>query len=228
MPAAPVGLSTRKLGIGVGAFAAIGVALGELVYGRVAAVILLGVGFLSLAVNGVRNRSETRRFNRDSPAMLARVARGEFAEAQDFFWRWSEQTRTPDVSAVARLNLGWILLLQGELHQASAVLGDSAERYSVELREQKLLYRTRIVAALADALRGDRRRGRPGSGERARCPRRDATRVPGRIRIPRRRLARDEGVPREPRARGLNPATGSRASHRSGGGLSHSNWAIGF
>ena len=153
VPKAPLGISRARLALTFLVPSSIMVGLGQIT----SSLGLVGVGssFLMLGWFVFRQRREIQRFNRESAAALARLAHGDLAAARECFWRWAETTRSPNVAAVARLNLGWTLIFQAELDQAIAVLTDSVDRYATELRAQKVLHRNHIANALAYALRGD-------------------------------------------------------------------------
>ena len=83
-------------------------------------VLALVGGFLLLLiiVLSVINVRQARRFLSENNEGIAMLARGETRLARDLFWRWSEAARTPNLAGLARHNLGWTLIRQGELQHA--------------------------------------------------------------------------------------------------------------
>jgi Tetratricopeptide repeat len=109
--------------------------------------IALIVGYTTMAVIA------TRRFATENNLALSALGRGELAKAHEVFSRWA---RTPHVlaRAVARHNLGWTSMLEGQLEEAVAILEDAEEHYPKALVRIGMLPTTRIDIALCHALLG--------------------------------------------------------------------------
>jgi hypothetical protein len=88
------------------------------------------VGFIVLVfvLTVVRFRRQGRRFVADNAKGLAAIARGDLGKAHDLFWQWAEGTKVPRISAIARHNLGWTLMRQGDVKGAIEVLSDNEDR----------------------------------------------------------------------------------------------------
>jgi hypothetical protein len=115
------------------------------------------VGFIIVlfVVNVMRFRRQWRRFVADNSEGIAALARGDLKAARDIFWRWAEGTKLPRASALARHNLGWTLMRQGELQHAIDVLIDNEQRNSGALRAIGMSPTSAVDLALDHALLGD-------------------------------------------------------------------------
>ena len=133
---------------------------GELRGMRVALLWLPAAGLVAtfigvMAVNMIRFRRELLRYNRDAIAGLAALARGDLKRAHDTFWAWAERTQVPSIAALARHNLAWTLMRQGNLPQAIAVATDNDDRNSGVMTEIGLFPMSGADLALYHALQGD-------------------------------------------------------------------------
>jgi hypothetical protein len=103
----------------------------------------------------VRFNRQMKRFHRDNDEAVASLARGELQRARDAFWTWAERATVPRITALARHNLGWTLMRQGELEQAIAVASDNVARNEGALAAMGMLPTSGVDIALYHALRGD-------------------------------------------------------------------------
>jgi hypothetical protein len=107
------------------------------------------------AVLAFRFKRQARRLVADINAGVKALSVGDLKSAHDLFWRSAEISRLPSLSAVARHNLGWTLMRQGELEQAIAVLLDNDERNGQALKAGGFAATCSIDLALDYALIGD-------------------------------------------------------------------------
>ena len=125
-----------------------------------AAMVIGSAAVLALPVIGwivyvVRLRRRMQRFLVENVQGVAALGRGELQAAHDLFWRWAEDARATRASAVARHNLGWTLMRQGELQHAIDVLQDNDARNGEALKAVGLAATTAIDLALDYGLLGD-------------------------------------------------------------------------
>jgi tetratricopeptide (TPR) repeat protein len=106
-------------------------------------------------INVILYRRQARRFVDENAQGIAALARGELKIARDIFWRWAEVTKLSQVSALARHNLGWTLMRQGELQQAIDVLTDNDDRNQAALKAVGMYATSAVDLALDYGLLGD-------------------------------------------------------------------------
>lgn len=94
-----------------------------------------------------------RRFGTENNMAIGALGRGEVAKARDVFIRWAP-SRHATISAIARHNLGWALMLEGRLEEAATILEDAAEHHERALLGQAMLPTTRVDVGLCHALLG--------------------------------------------------------------------------
>lgn len=94
-----------------------------------------------------------RRFATENNLALGALGRGELAKAHEMFARWAPSP-VPAISALARHNLGWTLMLEGRGAAAARILEDVAEHYQRPLLQNAMLPTTRLDTALCHALLG--------------------------------------------------------------------------
>ncbi len=119
--------------------------------------LLLGLGggaFLTYLI-GLTAVAMTRmrRFATENNLALGALGRGELAKAHEVFASWAT-SQDATISAVARHNLGWTLMLEGRADDAVTILEDAAEHYRRGLTRVAMLPTTRVDAALCHALLG--------------------------------------------------------------------------
>ena len=120
----------------------------------IAYAYIAAVGVLT-AANTIRFRRQARRFIVDNNEGIAALARGDLSYAHDVFWGWAGRTKLPGVSALARHNLAWTLMRQGEHQQAIAVLVDNEERNHGALKAVGMFATSAVDLALDYALIGN-------------------------------------------------------------------------
>lgn len=120
------------------------------------ALVVTAVGLMVLILVGLTasNMREMRRSQAEINEALARLARGELAYARDVFSGIAERTSLPIVSAVARHNLAWTLMRQGELQRAIDVLAGNEEHHGKELTRIAMHPTSAVDLALDHALVG--------------------------------------------------------------------------
>ena len=96
-----------------------------------------------------------RRFMVENVRGVAAIGRGELEVARDLFWHWAEHARGSRASAIARHNLGWTLMRQGELQHSIDVLADNDARNGRALQAVGLAATTAVDLALDHFLLGD-------------------------------------------------------------------------
>ncbi len=143
--------AVQQLGAGV---VAIPIALGiALPHG-----LLLGIGgaaFLAYVVGWTAAANAAmRRFGADNNLAVGALGRGELAKAHEVFARWAPSQHIM-ISATARHNLGWTLMLEGRVEDAATILEDAAEHYQRALDRVSLLPTTRGDVAICNALLGN-------------------------------------------------------------------------
>ena len=120
--------------------------------------LLLGIGGIAFVVYfagaTVIAMTRLRRFNGENNAALGALGRGELAKAHEVFVRWAPR-QPPIISATARHNLGWTLMLEQRLEDAVTILEDTAEHYKRPLTRTGLLPTTLIDTTLCHALLGN-------------------------------------------------------------------------
>jgi tetratricopeptide (TPR) repeat protein len=144
---------TVCVGSGVGTYAVFsGAASGW----AIAAIIggIIGLIVIVTTINLVITNRRLSMFMRDSNEGVAALARGELQRARDIFWRWAEDAPVPRASALARHNLGWTLMRQGELQQAIAVLTDNESSHPTQLKQISMYPTSAADLALNYALAG--------------------------------------------------------------------------
>lgn len=113
-----------------------------------------GAAFLTYAVGWtVFALARMRRFATENNLALGALGRGELAKAHEVFARWAP-SRVVTISALARHNLGWTLMLEGRLEEATRILEDVAKYYLRALIQIAMLPTTRLDTALCHALLG--------------------------------------------------------------------------
>lgn len=118
-------------------------------------VLALVVGFvIAGTINAISLRRQARRFTAENVLGVAALARGDLKQARELFWQWAEGTRSPHVSAIARHNLGWTLMRQGELQHAIDVLTDNEDRNERALKTLGMLPTGAVDLALCHGLLG--------------------------------------------------------------------------
>lgn len=86
----------------------------------------LGLGVIAFVAYFTRMNRHARKFVDESADALAAIARGELAQAKAIFERWLD-AKAPAVQSAARHGLVIVLMRQGELEQALAVLTSGRE-----------------------------------------------------------------------------------------------------
>lgn len=126
---------------------------GGSVWGPIAIVggVLGGLGVLVGVLLFIVVR-RIRRFNLANQAATNALARGELAAARETFTHWAQTTRVPAISALARHNLAWTLVRQGQLEQAIAVFTDNEAHNAKAIRSNNLGALSAADLALAYAL----------------------------------------------------------------------------
>src|SRR5450755_1963250 len=112
------------------------------------------IGALTVA-NMVRFRRQGRRFIADNNEGIAALARGDLSYARAIFWGWAGRTKLPGISALARHNLAWTLMRQGEHQQVIAVLVDNEDRNHGALKAVGMFATSAVDLALDYALIGN-------------------------------------------------------------------------
>ncbi len=150
----PLGPPNRTVHRLVGGAVGIPVGLGIVMSPHGLLLGISGAAFLTYTVGWtVFALARMRRFATENNLALGALGRGELAKAHEVFARWAP-SRVLAVSAVARHNLGWTLMLEGRVEEAARVLEDVAEHYRRQLIQNALLPTTRIDTALCHALLG--------------------------------------------------------------------------
>jgi hypothetical protein len=150
VPLGPVKLTAAKA---TGAVIGLPLGLG-LVRHDAVLIGISGVAYIAYFVGATAvARVRVRRFVGETTLALEAMRRGELAKANDMFARWTTST-LPWVAALARHNLGWILILQGRLEEAATLLEDTAEHHQRGLTRLSLLPTTRLDTGLCHALLG--------------------------------------------------------------------------
>lgn len=129
---------------------------------------LFGVGRM-LLLSG-----QVRRFVTENATTQQQLANGELAAARAFYWKWSETTRIPVVAALARHNLAWTMMRQGELASAIAVWVDNEKQFAKYMPQAQLSPTSAVDLALAYALTNEvdaAERWMTVAGQRAEHPR---------------------------------------------------------
>jgi hypothetical protein len=120
--------------------------------------LLLGLGgaaFLSYFVGSTAlSLARFRRFATENNLALGALGRGELAKAHGVFVRWAPNGHA-GISALARHNFGWTLILEARLRDAMTILEDAAKHYERPLSRIGMLPTTRVDTALCHALLGE-------------------------------------------------------------------------
>jgi hypothetical protein len=141
----------RLVGVAVGIPAGLGIALSP--HGLLLGIS--GAAFLSYLVGWtVFVVSRMNRFSTENNLALRALGRGELATAQEVFIRWASSPVTA-ISALARHNLGWTLMLEGRVEEAARLLEDTAEHHRRALLRISTLPTTLLDTALCHALLGN-------------------------------------------------------------------------
>lgn len=120
--------------------------------------LLIGLAVLPvvlIAVQIIRLTRQAIRFIPENAKASAALARGDLKVARDILWQSAERTSSSQVSAIARHNLGWTLMRQGELQQAIDVLTDNEERNQAALKSARMYPTSAVDLALDYGLLGD-------------------------------------------------------------------------
>jgi hypothetical protein len=114
-------------------------------------------GLILLVVIGqvVRARRQAANFVVESNEGISALAQGELQLARDIFWRWSSASPSVRISALARHNLAWTRMRQGELQHAIEILIDNESRYARALQAMGMYPTSSTDLALDHALLGD-------------------------------------------------------------------------
>jgi len=154
LPTHCVGKPTKFMWATVGPTSGIGtiVALnGALVLGG---VILFGGFLLSMTAGAVLSAREIRQFNRELADIAQRMANGELARAREFYWAWSSRSGVAEIATLARHNLAFTMIRQGEHEHAIAILLDNQQHYAAHLTRMQLAPTSAADLAFAHALAG--------------------------------------------------------------------------
>lgn len=120
-------------------------------------VAVIGVGITTcVVIVGVASMFALHRWRRARVEIndaIAALARGQLDLASKTFMRWSESSN-PNLSAVARHNLGWTLLRQGRLEEAVAVVSDNDAAHERALKDLTLYGTSSVDLTLCCALLG--------------------------------------------------------------------------
>ncbi|MDB4964280.1 MAG: hypothetical protein JWP01_4279 [Myxococcales bacterium] len=121
-------------------------------------VVLIGLSVVPVILfiaQMIRLTRQAIRFIPVNAKGSAALARGDLKVARDIFWQSAEQTSCSQVSAIARHNLGWTLMRQGELQQAIDVLTDNEDRNRAALTSARMYPTSAVDLALDYGLLGD-------------------------------------------------------------------------
>ena len=151
----PLGPPRRTVRRVVGAVTGVPIGIGVVFQPH---ALLLGIGggvFLTYVVGCTAlAMRRMRRFATENNLALGALGRGELANAREVFARWA-RSNDDAVSALARHNLGWTLILEGRAGDAVTILEDAALYHQRALTHQSQLPTTRVDIALCHALLGD-------------------------------------------------------------------------
>jgi tetratricopeptide (TPR) repeat protein len=136
------------LAVGSGfATGALRIAVGILVfYGAVVSIVLV------LYMRS--SRRQTLRLTADMNQAGGSLARGELKAAHDVYWECARATKLPYIAAMARHNLAWTLMRQGELQHAIDVATDNIASYPKALGVAGLAATSAVDLALCHGLLG--------------------------------------------------------------------------
>lgn len=152
--ALPRGPASRTLGHTIGVFCGgsigLGIAVPGLSFLAVSGAGALVVIFLAWAI--LTHRA-WKRFAAENNSAVGAMGQGDLVGAHATFARWAN-SRHPWICAMARHNIGCVLLTQGRLSDAASVFVDVAAHYERALVRVLLLRTTRNQAALCYALLG--------------------------------------------------------------------------
>lgn len=108
-----------------------------------------------LLVMNVRARGSARAFHAANREALADLARGDFTAARSAWEPFVASPRSPRMEALARHNVAWTLIREGELERAIAMLEANETRNLAALDAIGLSATSAADRALAHALRGE-------------------------------------------------------------------------
>lgn len=117
--------------------------------------LVLLIAFVIVSLRISRWGRELREFSDAHTDTVGKRARGELAQAREVMWAWSERTGSFRIAAIARHDLGWTMLRQGDLEHAAAVLADVDSEYLDQLAQTGMAATNAADLALVHALRGD-------------------------------------------------------------------------
>jgi hypothetical protein len=112
---------------------------------------------ICVVVVGVASVFALRRWRRTQAEIndaVAALSRGQLDLANETFTRWSESNNTI-LSALARHNLGWTLLRQGQLEESLAVVSNNDSAHERALTRLSLHGTSSVDLALCCALHED-------------------------------------------------------------------------
>jgi hypothetical protein len=115
---------------------------------------ILALLFAMGSIGVLRTNRQLRRFASDINDGVAALGRGDLTLAHKLFWKWSERATVPRASALARHNLAWTQMRQGELARAIATLTDNEARHEGPLKAISMHATSAADLALCHALAG--------------------------------------------------------------------------
>jgi hypothetical protein len=118
--------------------------------GIIGLVVLLG--FITL--NVVRTRRRQRRFVVDIDRGITALVRGDLNEAHDVFQDWAEQATLAPMAALARHNLAWTVMRQGDIQHSANLSTHNRAHHKAALRRIGMLAICNVDIALCEALLG--------------------------------------------------------------------------
>jgi hypothetical protein len=144
-----------------------GLLIGALVRGYLAhardpspvVAVAIGGGVLALLiliiwVSALFTVRRWRRAQQEINDGVAALSRGQFVTANEIFTRWCEPTNNV-VSALARHNLAWTLMRQGQLQEALRILSNNDSEHDRELQRLTIYPTSAADLALDHALLGN-------------------------------------------------------------------------
>lgn len=150
----PLGPPSRTLQRVVGGAIGIPIGIGIVLPPHGLLIGIGGAGLLAYAVGATALAiARMRRFATENNLAIGALGRGELAQASEVLVRWARD-RHPMISATARHNLGWTLMLEGRVEDATRILEDAAAHHDGALIRTALLPTTRLDIALCHALLG--------------------------------------------------------------------------
>jgi tetratricopeptide (TPR) repeat protein len=122
---------------------------------KYSALIASAFVLVALVVMNRRARRRAGAFHASNKEGLAALARGDFTAARTAWERWIERPATPRMAALARHNLAWTMIREGDFERAIAMLEANEARHLPALDAVGLAATSAADRALAYGLGGD-------------------------------------------------------------------------